>query len=73
MPLSKDNPESIFVVNVLVSPDRIPAWCIVKVGQLLGVSFEIQGIEHINRDKGAVVLINHQSAIDLIGESLEYH
>lgn len=47
---------------------RIPAWCIVKVGQFLGASFEIQGLENIKRDSGGIVLINHQSAIDLIGE-----
>jgi lysophosphatidate acyltransferase len=46
----------------------IPAWCIVQVGRLLGVSFEVQGIENLNSDEGGIVLINHQSAIDLIGE-----
>lgn len=46
----------------------IPAWCIVKIGELIGTSFEIQGTENLVRDKGSVVLINHQSAIDLIGE-----
>lgn len=46
----------------------IPAWCIVKVGEFLGITFEIQGIENIDRSKGSVVLINHQSAIDLIGK-----
>lgn len=51
----------------------IPAWCIVKVGELLGVSFEVQGIENVNRDKGGVVLINHQSAIDLMGELNVFH
>lgn len=45
----------------------LPAWCIVKVGEFLGVSFEVQGLENINRDIGGVVVINHQSAIDLIG------
>lgn len=48
---------------------RIPAWCIVKVGQLIGTSFEIQGLENINRKCGGIVLINHQSAIDLIGNT----
>lgn len=47
---------------------RFPAWCIVKIGQLIGASFEIQGLENINRMAGAVVVLNHQSAIDLIGE-----
>jgi 1-acyl-sn-glycerol-3-phosphate acyltransferase len=47
---------------------RIPAWCIVQVGKVIGVSLEIQGVENINKDHGGVVLINHQSAIDLMGE-----
>jgi lysophosphatidate acyltransferase len=51
------------------SSTRIPAWCIVKFGHLLGASYDIQGLENIDRSKGGVVLINHQSAIDLIGES----
>lgn len=46
----------------------IPAWLVVKTGQLVGVSFEIQGIENIKKDDGGIVLINHQSLIDLIGE-----
>ncbi|KAL7028434.1 hypothetical protein ACKWTF_005829 [Chironomus riparius] len=44
----------------------IPAWCIVKVGEFLGLTFEIQGIENLNQNEGSVVLVNHQSAIDLI-------
>lgn len=53
---------------IVVSLFSIPAWCIVKVGQLIGASFEIQGLENVNRKSGGVVLINHQSGIDLIGE-----
>jgi hypothetical protein len=34
----------------------------------MGVSLEIQGVENINKDHGGVVLINHQSSIDLIGK-----
>jgi lysophosphatidate acyltransferase len=45
----------------------IPAFCIVKVGELIGASFEVRGLENVKRDKGGVVLINHQSAIDLMG------
>ncbi|CAO1393815.1 unnamed protein product, partial [Diamesa tonsa] len=44
----------------------IPAYLVIKIGQLLGVTFEIQGLENINQNKGAVVLINHQSSIDLM-------
>lgn len=56
--------------NSCISLARIPAWCIVQVGKLIGVSYELQGLENINRDHGGVVLINHQSAIDLIGNLL---
>jgi lysophosphatidate acyltransferase len=45
-----------------------PAWCIVRVGEFLGVSLEVQGLENINPNRGGIVLINHQSAIDLIGK-----
>lgn len=49
-----------------------PAKCVVQIGKLIGVSFEVQGIENIKRNKGGIVLINHQSAIDLIGEKIYY-
>lgn len=44
----------------------MPAYGCVKLGRLLGVSFEVRGLENIERSKGAVVIINHQSAIDLV-------
>lgn len=46
----------------------IPAWCVVKIGEIIGVSFEVQGKENIKKEEGGIVLINHQSAIDLMGE-----
>lgn len=62
----------VYIANIqkmiVVSLFSIPAWCIVKVGQLIGASFEIQGLENVNIKSGGVVLINHQSGIDLIGE-----
>lgn len=32
---------------------------------MLGVTFEIRGIENIQKKTGGVVVMNHQSAIDL--------
>lgn len=29
---------------------------------------EVRGIENIRKDNGSVVLMNHQSALDLLGE-----
>lgn len=47
---------------------RIPAWCIIQVGKVLGVKFELEGLEHVDKNKGGIVIINHQTALDLIGE-----
>lgn len=35
---------------------------------ILGVSFEVRGTEHIRKDHGGVVLLNHQSLIDMSGK-----
>ncbi|XP_023289495.1 1-acyl-sn-glycerol-3-phosphate acyltransferase beta [Orussus abietinus] len=42
-----------------------PAWCSRQTAKLLGIQFEIRGKENIVQDSGCVVLINHQSSIDL--------
>jgi len=55
------------IILILLSSISIPAMLIVKVGQLIGFNFEIRGQEHIRIHKGSVVIINHQSIIDLIG------
>lgn len=49
----------------------LPAWFVIKAGELVGVSFELQGLENVKKDHGGVVLINHQSGIDLIGKFLK--
>lgn len=35
---------------------------------VLGISFELRGKEHIRKNHGGVVLINHQSLIDMSGK-----
>jgi len=42
-----------------------PAWGCRFLLRILGVNYEVRGIENINKTKGGVVLMNHQSAIDL--------
>lgn len=42
-----------------------PAWGCRAILRLLGVTYEVRGVHHIRHDHGAVVLINHQSFIDL--------
>ncbi|XP_058453578.1 1-acyl-sn-glycerol-3-phosphate acyltransferase alpha-like isoform X2 [Malaya genurostris] len=44
----------------------LPAYLCTKFGAMLGVSFEVRGKENIHRQHGGVVLMNHQSALDLI-------
>lgn len=49
---------------------RLPAWGCRLLLRALGVTYEVRGIENIQRDHGGVVLMNHQSAIDLTGKHI---
>ncbi|XP_035908976.1 1-acyl-sn-glycerol-3-phosphate acyltransferase alpha-like isoform X1 [Anopheles stephensi] len=44
----------------------IPAYLCIGFGKMLGASFTVRGKENIQRNHGGVVLMNHQSALDLI-------
>uniref|UniRef100_A0A6M2DUT0 1-acylglycerol-3-phosphate O-acyltransferase n=1 Tax=Xenopsylla cheopis TaxID=163159 RepID=A0A6M2DUT0_XENCH len=45
----------------------IPAFAIRHLTHyILGITFSIQGLNNLLRDSGAVIVINHQSAIDLV-------
>lgn len=48
---------------------RMPAWSCRFILRLLGVTYEVKGLANINKTKGGIVLMNHQSALDLAGES----
>ncbi|XP_046415608.1 1-acyl-sn-glycerol-3-phosphate acyltransferase beta isoform X1 [Neodiprion fabricii] len=43
----------------------IPAWGARQIAKLLGIQFHVRGKENIVKDTGCVVLINHQSGLDL--------
>uniref|UniRef100_A0A1A9UGP9 1-acyl-sn-glycerol-3-phosphate acyltransferase n=2 Tax=Glossina TaxID=44049 RepID=A0A1A9UGP9_GLOAU len=43
----------------------IPAWSCRQLCKALGVTMEVRGLENIRKDSGGVVLINHQSCLDL--------
>lgn len=49
--------------------NRMPAWGCRLLLQILGVTYEVRGLENINKSHGGVVLMNHQSGIDLAGKS----
>jgi hypothetical protein len=46
----------------------LPAWSERQLSKLLGIKFEMRGHENIVQDSGCVVLMNHQSALDILGE-----
>lgn len=54
-------------VSLHFNLDRNPAWGVRNFIALFGNSFEVRGAENINRNKGGLVLINHQSIIDISG------
>jgi hypothetical protein len=56
-----------------VSCCSLPAWSERQLSKLLGIKFELRGHENIVQDSGCVVLMNHQSALDVLGESCGSH
>lgn len=44
----------------------LPAWSERHLSKLLGIKFELRGHENIVQDSGCVVLMNHQSALDIL-------
>lgn len=46
---------------------RFANWALVKLKYFYGWEFEIHGKEYLMKDEPCVVLINHQSGLDLIG------
>ncbi|XP_065357246.1 1-acyl-sn-glycerol-3-phosphate acyltransferase alpha [Calliphora vicina] len=43
-----------------------PAWACRQLCKGLGVTMEVRGLENIRKNSGSVVLLNHQSALDLL-------
>ncbi|EZA59803.1 1-acyl-sn-glycerol-3-phosphate acyltransferase alpha [Ooceraea biroi] len=43
----------------------VPAMCVVRIAKIIGMNFRFRGKENIIKDTGCVVLINHQSSLDL--------
>lgn len=51
---------------------RVPARCVVTIAKIIGMNFRFRGKENIVKDSGCVVLINHQSSLDLCGNCINY-
>uniref|UniRef100_U5ETZ2 1-acyl-sn-glycerol-3-phosphate acyltransferase n=1 Tax=Corethrella appendiculata TaxID=1370023 RepID=U5ETZ2_9DIPT len=43
-----------------------PAYGCRKMAHLLGLTYELRGLENVDRQKGGIILLNHQSALDLV-------
>ncbi|KAH8249019.1 hypothetical protein KR032_005167 [Drosophila birchii] len=43
----------------------VPSWCFRQLCRLMGITMEVRGLENVRKDHGAVVIMNHQSAVDL--------
>lgn len=59
----------VFTTNI----HRLPAWGCRLLLRALGVTYEVRGLENIQKNHGTVVVINHQSAIDLTGKHKSVH
>lgn len=44
----------------------LPAWGARQISKLLGLKWKVRGLENVVKDSGCVVIINHQSALDLL-------
>ncbi|ALC38978.1 fu12 [Drosophila busckii] len=43
----------------------LPSWCFRQLCKIMGITMEVRGVENVKREHGSVVLMNHQSALDL--------
>ncbi|CAH0389204.1 unnamed protein product [Bemisia tabaci] len=62
---------SIFIPVMLLRPrdyrnGLLPSWGARQISKCLGLKWSVRGTENIVQDTGCVILINHQSAVDLI-------
>lgn len=44
----------------------VPAWLCRCLGRAIGVTMEVRGLENVRIEHGSIVLMNHQSGIDLV-------
>ncbi|CAK9796488.1 1-acyl-sn-glycerol-3-phosphate acyltransferase alpha [Anthophora plagiata] len=43
----------------------VTSWCIIQCCKFLGITYRVRGEENIVKDSGSVLLVNHQSALDM--------
>lgn len=42
------------------------AYCVSNVARLLGITYEVHGIENVQLDSGGIIMLNHQGCLDLV-------
>jgi hypothetical protein len=70
MLLRAPHKRSFYIIIISIICCSLPAWGARQLSKFLGIKFEITGHENIVQDSGCVVLMNHQSALDVLGEFL---
>lgn len=64
-----DKGKSSSFIKIKIKSFRVPARCVVTIAKIIGIHFHFRGKENIVKDSGCIVLINHQSSLDLCGNS----
>lgn len=57
----------VLLVYCILHHFRLPAWSLKQAGKFLGLKFVVNGKENIVQNSPCIVLINHQSIIDMLG------
>ncbi|XP_039288698.1 1-acyl-sn-glycerol-3-phosphate acyltransferase alpha isoform X2 [Nilaparvata lugens] len=62
---------TVFIPLMLLTPRDyrnalLPSWGARQISKLLGLQWKVRGLENVVKDSGCVVIINHQSALDLL-------
>ena len=56
-----------------VSCFRYTSYLLKHVTKVLGITWELRGREHLAEDRGCVIVANHQSILDILGERLQVY
>jgi lysophosphatidate acyltransferase len=47
---------------------RYTSYFLKYITKVLGITWELRGGEHLAEDRGCVIVANHQSMLDILGE-----
>lgn len=52
---------------------RYVSYVLKHITKVLGITWELRGGQHLAEDRGCVVVANHQTILDILGESYLSH